>query len=401
MSKKRTNIAFDQQWSGKIVFGAGKLDCLPDEAKTICQRIFFVTTPQLSSLGLTERVSRILKSDNLLVGCFEDVEPNPTCHQADELSAQVRQAQANCILAVGGGSAIDIAKVAAVGATHKGRIWDYMTYTGANPQPICPDAVLPIIAVPTTAGTGSEVSMGAIIDNPELGMKGPLLSRYIIPKLALIDPELTYTLPAKVTAASGFDAMTHGIEAFLNVERQNYASDMFALEAVRLVADNLPRVMANPNDCLARERLCWAAYAGGMSIAIGNAGPAHAMAMPAGARLHLSHGLLLSRIQPVVLAHSWEAQPQRCAVLAEAAGAASGKKSERDKARGFAPWLREFVQQIGLADEWELPALDEATFSTLANDVFEYMARPIRQHRPVFTRSQIRGMFEESFADEE
>ena len=149
------------------------------------------------------------------------------------------------VVGLGGGSAIDLAKGVAVAATHPGPIWDYVTYTGANAKPVTA-AVLPVIAIPTTAGTGSEVTLGTVLDNPDTAMKAALLSPHVYPRVALVDPELTYTMPPKVTAMTGFDALTHGMEAYLNAVRRNPASDLFALETVRLVVRHLPQVIGRP-----------------------------------------------------------------------------------------------------------------------------------------------------------
>ena len=394
-------MAFTVQWPGKLIFGPGRLAALGDEAKSLGRRAFVATTRDLSALGLIDRVRELLETAGLAVTLYEDVQPDPTSVAVDDAAAIARETGCDLVIGLGGGSAIDLAKGVAVAATHPSPIWDYVTFTGANAKPVT-GAVLPVIAVPTTAGTGSEVTLGTVLDNPDRAMKAALLSPYVYPRLALVDPELTYTMPAKVTAITGFDALTHGMEAYLNAVRCNPASDLFALETVRLVVRYLPRVVADGTDREARERMAWAATLGGLSIALSNTTVAHAMGLPMGARLGTPHGLALSRLLPVVLAHSWPAQPARFAALAEAIGIARPKLGEAEKARALAPWLKRFIEEIRLGMLWMgLGATPEGSFllDTLTDDVFAYMGRPIQQHLPIFSRSEMRQMYEEALLE--
>ena len=389
---------FTVQWPGKLVFGAGRLAALGDEAKSLGCRAFLATTRDLTALGLTGRVRELLETAGLAVTLYEDVQPDPTSVAVDDAAALARGSGCDVVVGLGGGSAIDLAKGVAVAATHPGPIWDYVTYTGANAKPVTA-AILPVIAVPTTAGTGSEVTLGTVLDNPDTAMKAALLSPHIYPRGALVDPELTYTMPPKVTAMTGFDALTHGMEAYLNAVRRNPASDLFALETVRLVVRHLPQVIVDPADREARAQMAWAATLGGLSIALSNTTVAHAMGLPMGARLGAPHGLALSRLLPVVLAHSWQAQPTRFAALADAIGSAEPGTDDVAKASGLAPWLKQFIGQIGLTALWkgsEATQQDSNLLDTLTDDVFAYMGRPVQQHLPVFSRAEMRQMYEEA-----
>ncbi len=387
--------SFTVQWPGKLVFGPGRLTVLGDEAKALGRRAFLATTADLSALGLTSRVRGLLADVGLAVTLYENVQPDPTCTAVDAAAAQARAAGCDLVIGLGGGSAIDLAKGVAVAATHAGPVWDYVTYTGANAKPVTP-ATLPIIAIPTTAGTGSEVTLGTVLDNPDTAMKAALLSPHVYPRVALVDPELTYTMPPKVTVMTGFDALTHGMEAYLNAVRSNPASDLFALETVRQVVHYLPRVVTDGGDREARTHMAWAATLGGISIALSNTTVAHAMGLPMGARLGTPHGLALSRLLPVVLSRSWAAQPARYAALAEAVGAVPTGMDEMAKAEALPRWLHEFIRQLGLAALWTHQGIDDSTLNVLADDVFRYMGRPVQQYLPIFTRSEMRQMFEEA-----
>jgi alcohol dehydrogenase class IV len=326
---------------------------------------------------------------------FDQVQPDPACGAVDAAAAVARANRCDLVVALGGGSAIDLGKGVTVAATHEGPVWDYVTYTGAKAAPLV-RPLLPLIAIPTTAGTGSEVTHGAVLDNPDLGMKAALLNAQLYARLALIDPELTYTLSPQLTAMTAFDALTHGVESFLNVERTNPGSELFALEAIRRVAVYLPRVLANPQELAARAELSWAATCGGLCITLSNAAVAHAMALPLGARLGTPHGLALSRLQPIVLERTWKVQPERCARLAEVVGAAEEGTGVEQKAEAFARWLQGFVRQIGLAGLWQARGADRTLCAQLTRDVFAYMGRPMRQYRPVFAPEEVESMFVEA-----
>ena len=397
-------MAFTVNWPGRLTFGARKLVALRQEAPALGRHAFLATTPDLSALGVADRVAQLLADAGLAVTRYEDVLPDPTCLAVHEAATLAGAGGCDLVIGLGGGSAIDLAKGVAVAATHPGPVWDYVTYTGANARPVTA-ATLPVIAIPTTAGTGSEVTNGAVLDNPDRHMKAALLSPYVYPRLALVDPELTYTMPARTTAMTGFDALTHGIEAYLNATRRNPVADLFALETVRQVACYLPCVLADGQDQEARAHMSWAAALGGMSIALSNASVAHAMALPLGARLGTPHGLALSRLQPVVVAHSWQAQPERCAALADAAGASQPGMADDEKAQVLGSWLKAFVHRIGLAALWtdqEVGAIplrspvDAPLLDLLTDDVFAYMGRPIQQYLPVFGREEMRQMFTEA-----
>lgn len=387
--------AFGFQWWGKVVFGAGRLAELGAECRALGTQALLVTTRDLVRLGVADRVSQILGAAGVSVTRFDEVEPDPTSVAVDDASQIARQARCDVVVGLGGGSALDFAKGVAVAAAHPEPIWRYVNYTGASALPVTA-AALPSVAVPTTAGTGAEVTQGVVLHNPETQMKAALLSPHAFPKVAVVDPELTYTMPAKVTAMTGFDALTHGMEAFLNAQRRSPVSDLVALENVKTVTRYLPRVMECPEDREARAQMAWAGTLGGMSIALSGATIAHAMGLPLGARLHVEHGLGLSRLLPVVLDHSWEAQPERCARLAEVVGASQAGMDLAAQAQSLGPWLRNFTRRIGLDRLWSGEGIDDAVLDLLTKDVFAYMGRPIQQHRPVFTPEQIRRQFAEA-----
>jgi len=386
------NTEFILNWPGKIVFRAGCLADLGQQAKLLGRHAFLVTTQDLSKLGVTQRACQYLKQEGIKVTFFEDVQPDPTSVAVDGAAELAQSAGCDLIISVGGGSAIDFGKALAVAVTHEGPIWDYVTYTGANAKQVTSN-VLPLIAIPTTAGTGSEVSLGTVLDNPIKHMKAALLSPNVYPKIAMIDPELTYTMPPHITAMTGFDALTHGVESFLNTTKSNPASEVFALYAVQRIVHFLPKAVADGNDHQARRQMSWAATAAGIAMALSNVTVAHAMGLPLGSRVHVPHGLGLARLLPVVMEHSYKEQPRRYADLADHIGVVQANGSVEEKAKGLITWLVDFIANLGLDALWKGYAIDDAMLDLLTDDVFAYMGRPVQQHKPVFDRAQVKEIY--------
>lgn len=279
-----------------VQFGAGAIATLPDEIVAVgMTRPCIVTDPVLARLPLVERIREMLPADTVL---FEDTPSNPTEAAVDACLALYRAANCDGLIAIGGGSPIDLAKAVAVRATHEGPLADFALILGGLGR-ITP-AVAPVIAVPTTAGTGSEVGRGALI-TLEDGRKLALISPHIIPKRAICDPELTLDLPPRLTAATGMDALSHCIETYLS-PRFNPPAEAIALDGARRVMRFLPCAFANGHDLEARTEMMVAALHGGLTFQKG-LGAVHAMSHPLGGLkdLGLHHGTLNAVILPAVL----------------------------------------------------------------------------------------------------
>ena len=199
----------------RVVFGRGCSGRAAEEARAFGVTVRVVT---MEDIPCAERIRASLAGSGLRIIPFVDVQPNPLAHKIDEAAALARARGVDVVVAVGGGSVMDTGKGAAIGATHDGSIWEYcLDYDG--PRRSATSATLPVIAIPTTAGTGSEVSGIAVIGNAETRQKGPVRSPHIFPRVALVDPDLTLTLPPRLTASTGFDAFSHALERYLSVLR--------------------------------------------------------------------------------------------------------------------------------------------------------------------------------------
>ncbi|MFO8080573.1 MAG: iron-containing alcohol dehydrogenase family protein [Armatimonadota bacterium] len=265
----------------EIHFGRGARITLPGITQTLGRRPVLVTDSGLAELPIIEDLRERLPADTPV---FADIEPNPTVEMVDALSEQIREHDADLLVAAGGGSSLDCAKAAGSVSQQGGPARKYHSEGGALDE-----RHLPLIAIPTTAGTGSEVTPIAVLDDPEKGVKAPLVHDNFFPAVALVDPALTESMPPKVTASTGFDALAHAVEGYWS-RNHNPISDALALEAVRLFFEHMPRVMQDGSDLAAREGMSLAALLGGMAFQAPKNAAVHACSFPFSATYHLPHG---------------------------------------------------------------------------------------------------------------
>ena len=265
----------------RIIFGCGKKDEISAVAKSAgLTHGFIVCDKFLAESGLAKSLCD--GSGGMLVGIFHDIQPNPTVTSVDACAAQIRQAGADFVVALGGGSAMDVAKAAAVIAKTSDSI---VKYHGTGVA--LPESGLPIIALPTTAGTGSEVTPVSVLTNGETGLKAPMLCQAFYPIVAIIDPELTYTVPQKVVAQTGLDVICHAVEAYMSINHQPIC-DALAISAVRLAAAHLPK--AATGDKAAQDQMALASVIAGLAFGQPKTGAPHACSYVLTTRYGIPHG---------------------------------------------------------------------------------------------------------------
>ena len=285
-------FSFEFATANRIIFGAGKLNELSKQIEGSTKRTLLVHGYSSDAIP---RLKEILSALGILFTEFR-VHGEPTI----EVVRQGIKAVENCdlVIGLGGGSAIDTGKAIAALSTNPGDLFDYLEVIGKG-QPLV-NAPLPYIAIPTTAGTGSEVTRNAVIESPEQNVKVSLRSPSMLPRLALVDPELTYNLPPEVTASSGLDALTQLIEPFVSA-KANPMTDAICREGMSHAARSLERAYKNGADKEAREGMSLAALFGGLALANAALGAAHGFAGPLGGMLHAPHGALCARFLPLVM----------------------------------------------------------------------------------------------------
>lgn len=353
----RRNVSYRYHNPVAIRFGAGSAAELP--AILAGRRTVLVTFPEAAGLGLVDRLRAILGP--ALLGVEDRIEPNPDVSYLAGMHERFWRDHADCetVLAVGGGSAIDTAKALMVG-TQSGRFDELVTLL-AKGGTFQPHAVKALIAVPTTAGTGSEVTPWATIWDKAAGKKHSLHLPQTWPETAVIDPDLMLTLPAPVTVQSGLDALSHALESIWNVNH-NPISDVYAVSAAREVIATLPALLASPGDRALRARMALAALQAGMAFSNTKTALAHSISYEMTLRFGLPHGIACSFTLPMVLARASGVDAGRDAVLA--------KVFDGDLA-GAPRRLGEFLRSVGVSPDFGDYGVDEGESRRMVTEAMQ------------------------------
>lgn len=278
-------------------------------------RALIVTDPTLVRLGVADRLRELLGKQGIAAGVFSDTVPEPDTNAVERARAAVADGDYDCLIGLGGGSVIDTAKAVALLARQGGRMRDYKApRQNAGPA-------LPVIGIPTTAGTGSEVTRFTVVTDSDTSEKMLCMGLAFLPAAAIVDYELTLSKPARLTADTGVDALTHAIEAYVS-RHANPFSDGFALAAMRAIAGNLRRAYTTPDDRAAREAMMLGAMQAGIAFSNSSVALVHGMSRPIGAHFHVPHGLSNAMLLPAVTAFSAPAAEHRYADCARAMGVA-------------------------------------------------------------------------------
>ena len=281
-----------------IIFGKGSLKRLPELLeKSGSKKMLLISGPVLKKIGMVEKVEEIVKASGIEVEVFTDVEANPSVATVDKATEAYKKAGATSIVAFGGGSPMDVAKAVGVLVKYGGEIGDY---EGAHKVP---GPIVPIIAIPTTAGTGSEVTAFSVITDEARNYKLTVFSYELIPSYALLDPELVMTSPASVAAACGVDALIHAWEAYTSLGASPF-SDAMAEKAMELIGGNIRRFVANRKDEEAACAMMSGSMFAGIAFAWARLGDVHAMSHPVSAFFGVQHGVANSILLPVIVEYN-------------------------------------------------------------------------------------------------
>lgn len=335
--------SFEFATANRIIFGAGKLNELNKHIEGNTKHIFLVCGRSSDAIP---RVKEMLSTLGVPLTEFQ-AQGEPTI---DSIREGVRAAQdCDLVIGVGGGSVLDTGKAIAALVTNPGDVLDYLEVIGKG-QPLV-NASLPYIAVPTTAGTGTEVTRNAVMESPKHNVKVSLRSPAMLPRLALVDPELTYSLPPNITASSGLDALTQLIEPFVST-KANPMTDAICREGISYASRSLRRAYENGADQQAREGMSLASLFGGLALANAALGGVHGFAGPLGGMLHAPHGALCARLLPLVMESNIRAletrQPENPALQLyfEVARILTG--DETATAHDGVTWTRKLVDDLAI-----------------------------------------------------
>jgi len=305
----------------EFVFGAGALEVLGEKVRRYGTRVVLVTgRSAMARTGIADRALKVLRRAQVETTLFAEVEPEPDVTTVDRLREVLRERDAEVVVGLGGGSALDAAKVAAGLANDDRPTCDFHPPAdpGARPAEVA-ELGLPNIAVPTTAGTGSEMTTNGVITDRARGVKASIRHPWLMPAVALVDPELTLPCPPEVTALAGIDAMVQAIESFLS-RNATPLTEAIALRAVEELARALPTIVTRGDDLGLRTTAAWGSTMAGLALANARLGVVHGMAHPVGVRYGVPHGLVCGVLLPHALALNREAAPKKFAALERVLG---------------------------------------------------------------------------------
>ncbi|MFW5818991.1 MAG: iron-containing alcohol dehydrogenase [Desulfovermiculus sp.] len=330
-----------------IQFGDGAAQSIGTEAARLGKKkALLVTDSTLKKAGVIDPVLKALQEADLDPVVYDGVNAEPTLEHVDEGLSLLTSSGCDLLVGCGGGSPIDAAKAIAVKAVNEGQISDFMGIDKI-PQP-----GLPVVAVPTTAGTGSEATLVTIITDTRTDVKMLIMSPYLMPAVAIVDPLLTLKCPRGITSSTGLDALTHAIEAYVSVKAQPM-SDVLALSAVSLINKFLPRAWANPDDLEARRQTHLGALQAGMAFTNSSVALVHGMSRPIGANFHVAHGVSNAALLGIVTDFSLIGAPERYARLAGAMDLPTAGLPTLQAARLCADRTKELIEQL------KIPSLSE------------------------------------------
>jgi alcohol dehydrogenase class IV len=346
----------------RIVSGLGCLEGVGDEIRRLpAKNVFVITDSGIKAAGLLELLAKALERADISYRFFTEVEPDP---KIEVVAASLEAARAfgpDAIIGFGGGSSLDISKVTSVMLTNAGPIEKYFG------MELVPHPGIPLILIPTTAGTGSEVTSICVLSDTRNKVKKGIVSEHMFARVALLDPQLTIGLPPHITAMTGMDALVHAVESYTGV-RATVFTDTLNLQAIRMVTANLRTAYANGDNREARENMLYASCLAGMAFSNTQNGLDHALALAIGGKFHLPHGLLTAFIIPWVMEYNLMANPKKFIEIARAFGEETGGLPEIAAARLSVKAVKSLLDDLGICYKLrhyevpreEIPALAKA-----------------------------------------
>jgi alcohol dehydrogenase class IV len=351
----RTTWTFSS--AGQIIFGLGSTRQSGEVARRLgLKRVLIVTDKALVEAGICEEVQRPL-GGQVTLDVFAGGEPEPSLRAADRCIEHARDFRPDGLIGLGGGSNMDLAKMAATVLAHGGSPRDYLGEDRIG------GPILPLVCIPTTSGTGSEVSASSVFTDQDNNIKAGAMSNYLRPKVAIVDPRLTLSCPRKVTADSGIDAMTHAIEAFTAVDNADFPlppgetslyqgrhplGDCLAEKAIAIIAKNLPTAVESPHDLAAREAMALGAMLAGLAFSNVGVALVHALEYPIGGATHCSHGAGNGMLLPYVMRYNLPAREREFARVAELLGEDTAGMTQSQAAAQAVTAIEKLNRRIGI-----------------------------------------------------
>ena len=348
-------------------FGPGAREVLPQEIKRLgLNKAFVATDKDLIKFGVADKVLKVLEAANIPYEIFSEIKPNPTVSNVKAGVEAFAKSGADFILAIGGGSSIDTSKAIGI-ITNNPEFSDVVSLEGVAPTK---KKSVPIIALPTTAGTAAEVTINYVIIDEEAKKKMVCVDPNDIPAVAIVDPELMYSMPKGLTAATGMDALTHAIESYITPGAW-VMSDMLELKAIEMIAANLKAAVDNGSDPVAREAMSQAQYIAGMGFSNVGLGIVHSMAHPLGAHYDTPHGVANALLLPYVMEYNAESPAAPKYIhIAKAMGVNTDGMTEAEGVKAAVEAVKQLSLSIGIPQKLNEIGVRKEDLHTLAVDAF-------------------------------
>jgi len=382
---------FNYHQPTKIIFGTGRIKEAGEIAAGFGKKCLLVTTPAVPATEEQfKMVKTILRDAGLELAHFDQVIPNPTTDIIAEGSRMARDLGAEVVVGLGGGSSMDAAKAIAVEATHEGSCWDYLFF---KKEPT--EKTLPVIAISTTSGTGSQVTQVSVVTNTAERDKSALYHPQCFPKVCIVDPELMLTVPGQVTAPTGFDILCHAFESTINPGTGAYVK-LLAWEAISIVAENLPALLNDLANIESREKMAWADTLAGLCIASAGVTLPHGMGMAIGGMYpQVAHGESLAIVYPACTKFSWESAVPQYARLARILDPSLNDTPDQQAAGKCTEAVVAFLKKIGLHKKLSDAGMPKDEIEALAK---QCMVLPDYQGHPrVATYEEMVELVRESY----
>lgn len=382
----------------KLVFtplsytGWGALEQLPEEVKRFSpKKILVVTDPLLEQIGLVKQVISPLEQQGFKVSVYNEVVAEPPLETGEKLVSYTRENQFELVIGLGGGSAMDLAKLAAVLSAHEGPVADYLNLTGDKTLQV---KGLPKILIPTTSGTGSEVTNISVLSLETT--KDVITHDFLLADVAIVDPQLTISVPARVTAATGIDALTHAVEAYLSVNASP-VSDGLALQAIRLISRSLRTAVEDGQNEAARSDMSHGSFLAGLAFFNAGVAGVHALAYPLGGQFHISHGESNAVLLPYVMGYIRKSCTKRMADILNMLGGNASFLSEEEASYQCVKELESLVRDVGIPQTLSDFNVPESALEALTEDGVKQKRLLARSPLPL-GEEEIRAIYQAAFA---
>ncbi|YCA41599.1 iron-containing alcohol dehydrogenase [Bacillus sp. JZ8] len=373
-----------------LVTGTGSISKIGEEAQKLkATKVMIITDKVIRQTGLLSKVTTPLEKTGLVTDIMDDVVPEPPFENLEEMITQLEGKDYDLLVGVGGGSALDITKVLSIMLTNQENVRDFVGTEKVQ------KAGVPTILVPTTSGTGSEVTYNAIFTDLRDQVKKGIVSAYLLPKVAIIDPELTLTVPPSVTAATGMDALVHAVESYTAI-RAGELTDGMALHAIKLISRSLRKAVYNGKDLKAREDMAMGSLLAGISLGNAGVGAVHALAYPLGGKFKVPHGVANSLLLPFVMKYNAVADLEKFSEVAKAMGENIEGLSLREAADCAVQSMAKLAQDVGIPSTLKDVGVTTEDIPGLAEEASK-IDRLLNNNPRWLTVKEIKKIYEEAY----